>query len=431
MFAPVEADMKKAILALIVMLFALGACSPLVIVRTAEPPTDDIIATAAAGTAAAVFTQAAVDTLAAQVTELSRPTHTPTITLTPTETLTPTTSPSPTLTPSVTPTPTLTSTPAPTQTTTPAPSNTPPSTSTPVPTLTVAATSVPCYWARFIADVTIPDNTKFYPGETFTKTWRLRNIGSCEWSKESALIFYGGEIMGAPAQVKINKAVKPGETVDVSASMRAPDDPGTYTGYWRMRSWNGVVFGIGADAAQSFWAKIQVVEAGANPPGVALDLARDYCMADWSSTSTNALGCPGADGDDEGAVYRLSAPTLEGGYVDDEPAIIMIPNRGNAGSLTGRFPPLNIKNGYTFSALVGCLNDSPDCDAMLQLNYSANGGAVKNLGTWTEVSDGKWRTLNVDLNSLAGKSVELILVVLNNGTSRDDRIFWLAPRVLK
>ena len=32
-------------------------------------------------------------------------------------------------------------------------------------------------WAGFIADVTVPDGTAFSPGATFTKTWRLKNIG--------------------------------------------------------------------------------------------------------------------------------------------------------------------------------------------------------------------------------------------------------------
>jgi len=33
-------------------------------------------------------------------------------------------------------------------------------------------------WAQFIADVTEPDGTRYDPGATFTKTWRLRNIGT-------------------------------------------------------------------------------------------------------------------------------------------------------------------------------------------------------------------------------------------------------------
>ncbi len=34
----------------------------------------------------------------------------------------------------------------------------------------------------FVADVTVPDDTHFSPGQTFDKTWRLQNAGDCEWS---------------------------------------------------------------------------------------------------------------------------------------------------------------------------------------------------------------------------------------------------------
>ena len=29
--------------------------------------------------------------------------------------------------------------------------------------------------AQFLADVTVPDGTRFDPGQAFTKTWKLRN----------------------------------------------------------------------------------------------------------------------------------------------------------------------------------------------------------------------------------------------------------------
>ncbi|KPL83812.1 hypothetical protein SE15_00740 [Thermanaerothrix daxensis] len=68
---------------------------------------------------------------------------------------------------------------------------------------------------------------------------------------------------------------------------------------------------------------------------------------------------------------------------------------------------------------------------MFQLNYVADGGAEQNLGSWTQTYDGKWESLDVDLSSLDGKSVQFILKVLNNGNSQDDLAFWLAPRVVR
>ncbi len=424
--------MKKPIfwMLTLVLMLLLAGCSSLLPVQVATPA-GDVVSTAAAGTISALATQNAVSTLVAQVTEMSKPTLTPLPSDTPTET------PPPTITPSFTPVPTDTPEPThtPLPTSTPVPSSTPrPATSTPAPTLTpepVTETPEPCYWAQFVRDVTIPDGTKLDPGESFTKTWRLKNIGSCAWTERAALQYYAGDIMNGPAQQRINRVVNPGETIDLSVKLTAPDEPGTYTGYWRMRSANGVVFGIGTEAQKSFWVQVEVVGVPTSEPNVALNLAAAYCSADWSSTKSDTLPCPGTPGSSSGAVYRQSKPVLEGGYVDDEPAIIMEPSTGAAGSITGEFPTITVKTGYHFNALAGCLDGYPDCDVMLQLNAMVSGGATENLGTWTQISDGKFQQINVDLSKYNGKKVKLFLVVLSNGDSTDDVAFWLAPKVLK
>jgi len=67
----------------------------------------------------------------------------------------------------------------------------PPPTVTPLPPLTPTQTpfTVPptvspagCDRASFIADVRVPDGTLFTPGAAFSKTWRLKNSGSCTWT---------------------------------------------------------------------------------------------------------------------------------------------------------------------------------------------------------------------------------------------------------
>jgi hypothetical protein len=96
--------------------------------------------------------------------------------------------------------------------------------------------------AAYVADVTVPDDTEMDPDEDFTKTWRLRNSGTCEWSADYRLVFVSGDQMGAPASVPV-PATAAGATVDVSIQMTAPSDPGTYRGNWRMQSDEGTVFG--------------------------------------------------------------------------------------------------------------------------------------------------------------------------------------------
>src|SRR3972149_517661 len=94
-----------------------------------------------------------------------------------------------------------------------------------------------CYWAQFIADVTVPDGTNFAPGTAFNKTWRLKNIGTCAWnSSDVSLIFSSGERMGAPSPLALSTTVNPGQTVDITVAMTAPSTAGHYFGYYKMKS---------------------------------------------------------------------------------------------------------------------------------------------------------------------------------------------------
>lgn len=58
----------------------------------------------------------------------------------------------------------------------------------PAMTLPTSASASSCDWAQFITDVTVPDGTKYEPGETFEKTWRLKNIGTCTWTISYSLV---------------------------------------------------------------------------------------------------------------------------------------------------------------------------------------------------------------------------------------------------
>ncbi|MBS3919496.1 MAG: hypothetical protein KG012_11480 [Deltaproteobacteria bacterium] len=120
--------------------------------------------------------------------------------------------------------------------------------------------SPPCTdGAQFVADVTIPDNTQMQPNQGFTKTWRLRNTGSCTWGSGYSLVFVGGTQMGAPGSVSV-PSVAPNGTADISVPMIAPSSAGAYQGNWQMRNPKGQTFG------QQVWVKINVASAPPPPP---------------------------------------------------------------------------------------------------------------------------------------------------------------------
>ena len=111
----------------------------------------------------------------------------------------------------------------------------------PAPTIAPAATQT-CDKADFVADVTITDGTEIAAGTAFTKTWRVKNSGTCAWTTSYQLVFASGTQMGAPAAISFPSAVAPGQTMDISVSMVAPTTPNTYTGNWKLRNAAGQNF---------------------------------------------------------------------------------------------------------------------------------------------------------------------------------------------
>lgn len=123
---------------------------------------------------------------------------------------------------------------------------TPSPTSPSIATLTPTPTQGACDQAGFEKDVTIPDNTVSEAGQEFTKTWRLRNNGVCSWNSSYAIVFDRGDAMNGPASAPLTSGtVAPGETLDVSVNLIAPEAPGTYQGYWKLRNPAGQTFGLG------------------------------------------------------------------------------------------------------------------------------------------------------------------------------------------
>jgi len=148
---------------------------------------------------------------------------------------------------------------APTQTLVPPtiipPTNTPLPTNTAVPTATAISY---CDWVSFVKDITIPDGTTLAPDESFVKTWRLKNRGTCTWSPDYMLVFTSGAQMGGTTAVRLPSYVSPGQTVDVSVMLTAPGSKGEYIGYWMLRNPSGTLFGYGDKANQAFYVDIKV-----------------------------------------------------------------------------------------------------------------------------------------------------------------------------
>jgi len=96
--------------------------------------------------------------------------------------------------------------------------------------------------ARFVEDVTVPDDSLYNAGVKFTKIWRLRNDGECTWPAGTRWVFIGGDLLGAQSPVEVELA-EPERIIDVSVDMVAPASPGTYKSYWRLQGPDDEYFG--------------------------------------------------------------------------------------------------------------------------------------------------------------------------------------------
>src|SRR3990172_2514370 len=77
------------------------------------------------------------------------------------------------------------------------------------------ATANGCYNAALVSEGTVPNRTDFKPDDTFTKTWRLINTGTCEWNGEFKIAYVSGSYLGSDT-TKIRQRVGVGITADVS-----------------------------------------------------------------------------------------------------------------------------------------------------------------------------------------------------------------------
>ena len=141
--------------------------------------------------------------------------------------------------------PTATNTPRPTITLAPTntdfPSLTPEETQTAMPTVALLVNDVPCDSLLLVNDMNPRAGEKVEPGR-FKKSWRVQNNGSCPWLPGYRLLYIMGEKFEGSG-ILIKNETAPGSVLVFTLDLVAPEDPGLYTGYWRMYNLNGASFG--------------------------------------------------------------------------------------------------------------------------------------------------------------------------------------------
>lgn len=114
-----------------------------------------------------------------------------------------------------------------------------------------------CFQFDFLGDVNYPPGTVMKPGTKFSKTWTVKNTGTCTWTRDYDMVLAGGEAFGTNKRGDIPRDVLPGETIDLTINdMVAPMTEGTYYSYWMLAAPDGARIGYGPN--QQWGLGIQV-----------------------------------------------------------------------------------------------------------------------------------------------------------------------------
>ncbi len=82
----------------------------------------------------------------------------------------------------------------------------------------------------------VADGKQFLPGASIAQSWTIRNIGSTTWSKTYALRFFAGPSGSGPALITFDKAVAPGGSITLNATIKMPATLGDYDTWYKVQN---------------------------------------------------------------------------------------------------------------------------------------------------------------------------------------------------
>jgi len=87
-----------------------------------------------------------------------------------------------------------------------------------------------------------PDNTQMTAGQSFVKTWKIKNSGTCTWSTGYTIIYagYSTQMSGQPQPLPL--PVTPGQEIQISVNFVAPAQAGSYLSAWTLDDGDGTAY---------------------------------------------------------------------------------------------------------------------------------------------------------------------------------------------
>jgi len=154
--------------------------------------------------------------------------------------------------------------------------------------------------AILVEDVTFPPHSTVPAGASFVKVWKVRNVGGEPWPKDLRLEVCGTDNIFSNAFKDLGElSVAPGESIDISITLIAPAEIGTYVEYFTLR--NGI-----STIGPHLCVDLQVIEGGE--------------MGDWNVVTSTSHDCETGSEKDRGndennssfGTWKLHMMDLEG-----------------------------------------------------------------------------------------------------------------------
>jgi hypothetical protein len=322
-----------------------------------------------------------------------------------------------------------------TPTPTPRPGDTPSPSLTPTPCLDAS---------EFAGDVTAPDGTRLEPGQVFTKTWRIKNIGTCVWGSDYELDFVDGDPMGGPASIRLSGPARNSETVEVSVQLKAPQEAGSYRSQWQLRDAQGQPFGTKP------YISIMVSPTLTPTPGfipIVISTEPQYLLNFASQAIwTNGDGVGGLWLDSYPDASNAQAPLgfaalvpsdriLASGKAVGSRAILathpqFVPNGEIKGSFLLKLPPRGAEFAATLEFLSGATQSDGVHVQVWWLDVSQGGSLGMKLAEANVGPKSPPVNLSADLGQFGEQTGQLQLVISAGKTSGEDWLTWRDMKVI-
>ena len=180
--------------------------------------------------------------------------------------------------------------------------------------------------ARFVADLTYPDQSTVAPGQSLLKAWKVANTGTQAWNSSDTLVLQPGSAISGPASEPL-PAIPAGADGSVSVPVVVPNQPGAYSATWRLTDPSGNAFG------DPLWLSVVVPDPSFQPFWVE------------TTTATTLWNGPDADSD---AIVKLAQWT----YLQ-----VTAPQSGDRFAVQ---EPVSKQSGYVDASAVGPSGAPPD-----------------------------------------------------------------------